>query len=181
MHSRMLGLLVVAAVPLISCGGESGGVTARQSALKSTSNGQEKWVQSEAVNGPGDFVFPMDCVNGEMFQYVGTVTFVDHCVPVPGGVHDNWHIFYDPEEFTSLDTGQKWVFLPGASNSGVQLLEGPGCPTSPFLTWDQVAHLPLRNTTTGQKIQFRLNVHVAINAAGEIKRDFFNFGCTHGP
>lgn len=180
MHSRMLGLLFVAAVALISCGGESSGVTARRSALK-TSNGQEKWVQSEIVYAPGDFVFPMDCVNGEMFQYLGTVTALDHCVPVPGGVHDNWHIFYDPEEFTSLDTGQKWVFLPGASNSGVQLLEGPECPVSPFLSWDQVAHLPLRNTTTGQKIQFRLNVHVAMNAAGEITRDFLYFGCTHGP
>jgi len=42
-------------------------------------------------------------------------------------------------------------------------------------------HVPLQNRTTGQKIHFHLDVHISINASGEVKHDFLSFGCSHGP
>jgi hypothetical protein len=159
-----------------SCGGESNGMSARRDALSNTSNGNHDWALTEMIVGPGDLVFPMDCL-GEDFTFVGTVRFNDHLTPGPRGIHDNWIGWYDPEEFSSVDTGQTWVFLPGANNTGVAFIDESGVAT----VQESHVHIPLQNTTTGQKIHFHLDVHISINAAGEVKHDFLAFGCAHGP
>jgi hypothetical protein len=174
MHSKSLAVLVVTAVLISSCGGESSTVTTRRDPLKYTSNGNQEWVLTVIPTGPGDLDIPMDCLGGELLRYVGTVYFNDHFVPGPRGVHDNWVGWYDPEYFTSLTTGDTWVFLPGSNNAGVGWIDEA---TGAYSTQDNHAHIPMQNTTTGQKMQFRLDVHVNINAAGEIKRDFLNFSC----
>jgi hypothetical protein len=179
MHFRSLGLLVVTQMLLSGCGVDSSGMTTHRDALNNNSNGNQDWVLSETTWPLADgsrFIIPMDCL-AEDFEYVGTVRFNDHLETTGHGLKDNWVGWYDPERFTSLTTGQTWVFLPGASNTGSAYFDDSGA----VLSWAGRAHIPLQNTTTGQKIQFRLDVHTAVNGSGEVKHDFVYFGCLRGP
>lgn len=172
MHFRSLGLSVVTAVLVSSCGGDTGGVTARRDALNVESNGKQEWVLTVEVWPPGVFDFPMDCL-GETFEFVGTDQFEDHLIPGPRGLHDNFHLSYDPERFTSLTTGQTWVFAPGFTDTGVYFIG-----ESDFFAANLHETIPLVNSTTGQRVRWEVDFHFARNASGEIKREYFTFGCT---
>jgi len=169
MHFRSLGLLVVTLMLLSSCGGENAGVTTRSDAVSER-------VLTVLTFAPGEFVFPLDCI-GETFQFVGSVTFRDHLVDSGRGLHDNWQASYDPESFTSLTTGDTWVFEPGFTNAGVWFVDEYLDPLPN--AGNNHEFIPLLNTTTGQRIRWFLRLHFAMNAAGEIKREYLNFGCTH--
>lgn len=161
-------------IPFLSlgCGGSVADSATRTDALDGG------WVLTSFTYGPGEFVFPLDCI-GETGQFVGTMWFNDHYVYSNGsrGTHDNWEIWWDPARFVSLTTGQTWVFTAGFNNHGIWWLDESGTMVA------QTSHefIPVVNETTGQHIRTEFKVRILLNALGEYKVDSISFTCSAKP
>jgi hypothetical protein len=158
-------------------GADARGVSRALSAA-GTDNGNGGWVLTSVTFGPGDFVFPLDCI-GETGTFVGKIWLNDHLVSssTSRGTHDNWEIWWDPQYIVSLTTGQTWSFGPGFNNHGVLWVDESGNLVA------QANHefIPLRNETTGQWIRTELKYRFLVNASGEAKVDFWSFTCSAKP
>lgn len=159
---------------VVACGGTSPESLTASSQMASAKGGNSEWVLTTFEFLPGDVEIPADCI-GETFEYVGTIYFNDHIVTSGSrlGTHENWEYWWDPGEWVSLTTGDKWLFKPGFNNHGVWWMDESGN----LVAATNHEFIPLQNERTGQVIKNVIKQRIIVNALGEYKREFVFFGC----
>ena len=168
---------LVVPVLLLACGG-----TVTEPAVKSEPSVAALSASSDVsvyrlyCVGPGEFTAYLDCI-GQTMQFVGCVMVKDHYVSGIGrqdAGHLNYELWFDPAEFTSVDTGMTWAIQSGMNHRGVLKF----APDGTLLAANEHEVIPLENVETGERATTFMTWHFATTKTGHVRLDSYEFSCT---